>query len=90
MNKVYAVYISTNSNDKVMYVGVTSNLQKRIYEHKNKLIEGFTKKYNISKLKPRSAVIAFNINKVYDKNFKTYYQHKLKNTFLWFWGGFSG
>ena len=50
MNKVYAVYISTNSNDKVMYVGVTSNLQKRIYEHKNKLIEGFTKKYNISKL----------------------------------------
>ena len=50
MNKVYAVYISTNSNDKVMYVGVTSNLQKRIYEHKNKLIEGVTKKYNISKL----------------------------------------
>jgi putative endonuclease len=33
-----------------MYVGVTNNLERRIYEHKHKLIEGFTKKYNISKL----------------------------------------
>jgi len=33
-----------------MYVGVTNNLERRIYEHKNKLIDGFTKKYNINKL----------------------------------------
>ena len=33
-----------------MYVGMTNNLERRVYEHKNKLVEGFTKKYNISKL----------------------------------------
>ena len=33
-----------------MYVGVTNNLERRIYQHKNKLIDGFTKKYNINKL----------------------------------------
>ena len=49
-DKHYYVYLLTNWNDKVMYIGVTGNLEKRIYEHKNKLIEGFTKKYNIDKL----------------------------------------
>ena len=33
-----------------MYVGVTNNLERRIYEHKNKMVKGFTKKYNVSKL----------------------------------------
>ena len=33
-----------------MYVGVTNNLERRIYEHKNKLVKGFTKKYNVNKL----------------------------------------
>ena len=41
----YYVYILTNWNHKVMYIGVTSNLHKRIYQHKNKLMDGFTKKY---------------------------------------------
>jgi len=50
MEKTYYVYLLTNWNNKVMYVGVTSNLERRVYEHKNKLVEGFTKKYNISKL----------------------------------------
>jgi putative endonuclease len=40
----------TNWNNKVLYTGVTNDLERRIYEHKNKLIEGFTKKYNVSKL----------------------------------------
>ena len=46
----YYVYILTNWNNKVMYIGVTNNLERRVYEHKNKLIDGFTKKYNINKL----------------------------------------
>ena len=44
------VYILTNGANKVLYTGVTSNLIKRVYEHKHKLIDGFTKKYNVGKL----------------------------------------
>ena len=44
------VYILTNKYNTTIYIGVTSNLQKRLYEHKNKLIDGFTKKYNLNKL----------------------------------------
>ena len=39
----------TNTS-KTLYIGVTNDLQRRIYEHKNKLIEGFTRRYNITKL----------------------------------------
>ena len=48
--KNYCVYILTNKNNTVLYVGVTNNLTRRIWEHKSKLIEGFTKKYNADKL----------------------------------------
>jgi len=48
--KNYRVYILTNKNNTVLYVGVTNNLTRRIWEHKSKLIEGFTKKYNVDKL----------------------------------------
>jgi putative endonuclease len=37
-------------NNKVMYVGVTNNLERRVYEHRHKLVNGFTEKYNITKL----------------------------------------
>ena len=47
--KRYYIYIMTNKS-KTLYIGVTDNLERRVYEHKNKLIEGFTKKYNITKL----------------------------------------
>ncbi|NQT96028.1 MAG: GIY-YIG nuclease family protein [Candidatus Omnitrophica bacterium] len=47
--KSYFTYIMTNYS-KTLYTGVTSDLEKRVYEHKNKLIDGFTKKYNIDKL----------------------------------------
>ena len=50
MNKQYFVYIMTNKNDSVLYTGVTSNLKKRVYEHKYKLSTGFTQKYNVIKL----------------------------------------
>ncbi len=44
------VYILTNWGDKVMYVGVTSNLEKRVMEHKSRLIKGYTQRYAIEKL----------------------------------------
>jgi putative endonuclease len=47
--KQYYVYIMTNSS-KTLYTGVTDSLLRRVYEHKNKLIEGFTKKCNITRL----------------------------------------
>lgn len=40
----------TNRHNTVFYTGVTNNLERRVYEHQNKLIDGFTKKYNINKL----------------------------------------
>jgi len=48
--KTYYVYIMTNWNNMVLYVGVTNNIARRVFEHKEKLVEGFTKKYNINKL----------------------------------------
>ena len=50
MHKQYYVYIMTNNRNTVLYVGVTNDLVKRVYAHKEKLVEGFTKKYNITKL----------------------------------------
>ena len=50
MNKQSYIYIMTNHDETVLYTGVTSDLVKRVYEHKNKLREGFTNKYNVSKL----------------------------------------
>ena len=44
------VYLMTNKVSTVIYTGVTSDLQKRVYEHKEKIVEGFTKKYNVNKL----------------------------------------
>lgn len=46
----YYVYIMTNKRNTVLYTGVTNNLFERVFQHKNKLVEGFTKKYNINKL----------------------------------------
>ena len=47
---MYYVYLMTNWNNKVLYTGITNNLERRVYEHRNKLIDGFTSKYNINKL----------------------------------------
>ena len=46
----YYVYLLTNRNYKVMYVGMTNDLRRRVYQHKKKLIPGFTQKYNVDKL----------------------------------------
>ena len=48
--KLPAVYIITNKKNSVLYTGVTSDLKSRIYQHRNKLIKGFSEKYNCTKL----------------------------------------
>jgi putative endonuclease len=50
MEKIYAVYILSNKNNTVLYIGVTGNLKKRVWEHKHKIVEGFTERYNVDKL----------------------------------------
>ena len=58
---MYYVYILTNQNSTVMYIGVTNNLARRIYEHKKELVPGFTQRYHVHKL-------------VYFEEFKEVYQ----------------
>ena len=48
--KEYSVYIATNRSNTVLYTGVTNDLLRRAYEHRNKLVKGFTSKYNVTKL----------------------------------------
>lgn len=48
--KNYYVYIITNFTNSTLYIGVTNNLERRLYEHKNKLVDGFSKRYNLNKL----------------------------------------
>jgi putative endonuclease len=50
MERQYYIYIMTNKNNTALYTGITNNLKRRTYEHKEKLVGGFTKKYNITKL----------------------------------------
>ncbi|MFI5202730.1 MAG: GIY-YIG nuclease family protein [Candidatus Kapaibacterium sp.] len=48
--KTYSVYLLTNKNNSVIYTGMTNNLHRRIAEHKQKIIPGFTKRYSVDKL----------------------------------------
>ena len=50
MQKKYYVYILTNYEETTFYIGVTSDLLRRVCEHKNKIKEGFSSKYNLTKL----------------------------------------
>ena len=50
MDRQYYIYIMTNKRNTVLYTGVTNDLKRRVYQHREKLSEGFTKKYNITKL----------------------------------------
>jgi putative endonuclease len=49
-SKQYYVYIMTNPSQSTLYTGITNDLKKRVYEHKEKVKEGFTKQYNVVKL----------------------------------------
>ena len=50
MSYTYYVYILTNTNNTVLYIGVSNNISRRIFEHNNKLNKSFTSKYNVNKL----------------------------------------
>ncbi len=50
MSNNYYVYLLTNKNKNVLYTGVTKDIVRRMYEHKEKLVDGFTKRYNVNKL----------------------------------------
>ena len=50
MNRQYYIYIMTNKRNNVLYTGLTNDLKRRVYEHKQKLVGGLTKKYNVNKL----------------------------------------
>jgi len=79
LNKNYYVYIFTNWNNTVMYIGVTNDLVRRLYEHKNKLYDGFTKKYNLNKLVYFE--LFFDINEVInrEKEIKKWRREKKNN-----------
>lgn len=49
-SKQYYIYIAANKNNTVLYTGVTNDLKRRVYEHKEKVVPGFTSRYNIKKL----------------------------------------
>lgn len=50
MRRQFFTYIMTNKNNTVLYTGITNDLKRRMFEHKEKLNNGFTKRYNINKL----------------------------------------
>ena len=49
-SRQYCVYIMTNKHNTVLYTGVTNDLKKRAWQHREKLVEGFTQRYNVTKL----------------------------------------
>lgn len=61
MERNYYVYILASKRNGTIYTGITNNLARRVYEHKNHIFEGFTKKYNVTRL-----VYYENYNYVYD------------------------
>jgi putative endonuclease len=50
MERHYYIYIVTNQHNTTFYIGITGDLKRRIYEHKAKLVNSFSSKYNLSKL----------------------------------------
>jgi len=75
--KQYYVYIVTNKKLGVLYTGITSDLPQRIYQHKNKMMKGFSAKYNLDKLvyyevlgDPENAIVREKRIKDWKRNWK--------------------
>jgi putative endonuclease len=69
------VYIMTNRKDGVLYIGVTSDLAKRNYEHGSHAVNGFTKRYNLDKLVYYQVFDDINEAIVHEKRLKKYLRH---------------
>lgn len=82
MDKVYCVYILTNLHNTVLYTGVTSNLPKRIYEHKNHVVSGFSDKYNTEKLVYYEVFEDVNVAISREKQIKNYRRVKKEKLIL--------
>ena len=76
---MYYVYILTNWNNKVLYTGVTNDLKRRLYEHKNGVNSGFTEKYNIHKLVYYDTAININRAIAQEKRIKGWTRDKKIN-----------
>ena len=74
--KDYYVYIITNKYHTVLYTGITNNLPRRIYEHKKKLVKGFSSKYNINKLVYFEQTTEINSALVREKEIKKWRREK--------------
>ena len=73
------VYILTNKNNTVLYTGVTSNLVKRIYQHKSKTFKGFAAKYNCEKLVYFETFDSIEMAIEREKQIKNYIRYKKLN-----------
>ncbi|MCK5401909.1 MAG: GIY-YIG nuclease family protein [Flavobacteriaceae bacterium] len=87
----YYLYILTNKKNGTLYIGVSNNLERRMFEHKNKLVEGFTKKHGLDKLVYFEAYQYVNDAIKREKNMKKWKQQwkisvivKVKNLNLFF------
>ena len=76
MDKKGYVYILFSQPNGTLYIGVTSNLVKRIYEHKNKFVDGFTKKYNVDKLAYYEVYEDIETAILREKRLKKYYRQQ--------------
>ncbi|MDP3581443.1 MAG: GIY-YIG nuclease family protein [Ignavibacteria bacterium] len=75
----YFVYIISNWNNKVIYVGVTNDIVRRISEHKNKLVDWFSKKYNLNKLVYFEETTDINVAISREKEIKKWRREKKNN-----------
>jgi len=79
MDRQYYVYVLANRRNGTLYIGVTSDLIRRVFEHKNDLIDGFTKKYHVHMLVHYEILTNINEAIIREKQFKSWKRAWKKN-----------
>ena len=74
--RTYYVYIMSNKKKGTLYIGVTNNLERRVYEHKHKILPGFTSRYNLTRLVYYEDTNDVNIAIVREKQIKGWLRRK--------------